>query len=168
MLSNFPTMGALIIGDEILSGRRTDKHPPKLIELLSARGLSLAYAYLWGDDPARITHLLKQAFESADVVFSFGGIGATPDDHTASVLPLRWGSPGIASASQDAHYPAHARSGRPTGAGFDPDHPDSLRRLTWACFPSMPASFPIPTTRSQVFPVQDQVVGVCILFPVSR
>ena len=35
---------ALIIGDEILSGRRSDKHLAKLIELLGARGLKLSWA----------------------------------------------------------------------------------------------------------------------------
>ena len=73
-------VGALIIGDEILSGKRADKHLPKLIELLGARGLSLAHAEYVGDDRARITDALRRAFASQAVVFSFGGIGATPDD----------------------------------------------------------------------------------------
>ena len=47
--------GAIVIGDEILSGKRQDKHLPKLIELLAARGLSLAWAQYLGDDPALIT-----------------------------------------------------------------------------------------------------------------
>ncbi|HTJ91992.1 MAG TPA: molybdopterin-binding protein [Pararobbsia sp.] len=75
-------IGALIIGDEILSGRRQDKHLAKLIELLGARGLSLAWAEYIGDDPERIVATLKRTFASDDVVFSTGGIGATPDDHT--------------------------------------------------------------------------------------
>lgn len=74
--------GALIIGDEILSGRRSDKHLAKLIELLAARGLKLAWARYAGDDRARLTETLRQTFATGDVVFSFGGIGATPDDHT--------------------------------------------------------------------------------------
>jgi len=74
--------GLIIIGDEILSGKRTDKHLAKAIELLSARGLQLAYADYVGDDPDRITATLARAFASGDVVFSCGGIGATPDDHT--------------------------------------------------------------------------------------
>ena len=77
-----PTFGLIIVGDEILSGKRADKHMPKVIELLSARGLSLAYADYVGDNPDRITATLQRAFASADVVFSCGGIGATPDDHT--------------------------------------------------------------------------------------
>ena len=74
--------GAIIIGDELLSGKRTDKHLPKLIELLDVRGLQLAWAQYLGDDPALITATFERTFATADVVFSFGGIGATPDDHT--------------------------------------------------------------------------------------
>lgn len=74
--------GAIIIGDEILRGKRQDKHFAKLIELLAARGLRLDWAEYLGDDPGRITATLRRTFAGADVVFSFGGIGATPDDHT--------------------------------------------------------------------------------------
>ena len=74
--------GALIIGDEILSGRRSDKHLAKLIELLGARGLKLSWARYCGDDFAQLADTLCQTFTTGDVVFSFGGIGATPDDRT--------------------------------------------------------------------------------------
>ena len=74
--------GAIIIGDEILSGKRQDKHMAKLIEALSARGLELAWAQYLGDDTPLITATLQRVLTLPDVVFSFGGIGATPDDHT--------------------------------------------------------------------------------------
>lgn len=74
--------GAIIIGDEILSGRRTDKHFAKVIELLSARGMALDWARYLGDDRGRLTMTLRRSFASGDIVFSFGGIGVTPDDHT--------------------------------------------------------------------------------------
>ena len=76
------TFGAFIIGDEILSGKRQDKHLAKTIETLGARGLSLSYAHYLGDEPERIIAALKQSFSTDHIVFSFGGIGATPDDHT--------------------------------------------------------------------------------------
>src|SRR5690606_36378143 len=75
-------IGLIIIGDEILSGKRADKHFPKTVELLAARGLSLDWAEYLGDDRARLTATLKRTFASDDIVFSCGGIGATPDDHT--------------------------------------------------------------------------------------
>ena len=74
--------GALIIGDEILSGRRSDKHLVRLIELLTARGLRLNWARYVGDDRAELIRIFRETLSGEDVVFSFGGIGATPDDHT--------------------------------------------------------------------------------------
>lgn len=74
--------GALIIGDEILSGKRRDQHLAKAIELLGARGLRLAWCCYLGDDPELITATLRRTFAAEEPVFSFGGIGATPDDHT--------------------------------------------------------------------------------------
>jgi molybdopterin-biosynthesis enzyme MoeA-like protein len=81
-MTSLPTFAALIIGDEILSGKRQDKHLSKAIAILGARGLSLDYAHYLGDEPARIVDTLKRTFATDHVVFSFGGIGATPDDHT--------------------------------------------------------------------------------------
>ncbi|OYY50968.1 MAG: competence/damage-inducible protein A [Methylophilales bacterium 28-44-11] len=76
------TFGIYIIGDEILSGKRQDKHLSKVIELLSARGLQLSWANYLGDTPSQITAALKASMARGEVVFSFGGIGATPDDFT--------------------------------------------------------------------------------------
>ena len=78
----------IVIGDEILSGKRQDKHMSKLIELLSERGLSLSSAEYVGDDRQEITAVLAKSFQSGDVVFSTGGIGATPDDHTRQCAAL--------------------------------------------------------------------------------
>jgi len=84
--------GLIVIGDEILSGRRQDKHMSKLIELLNERGLSLSWAKYVADDPDQITATLKESFASGDVVFSTGGIGATPDDHTRQCAALALGT----------------------------------------------------------------------------
>ncbi len=75
-------IGAIIIGDEILSGRREDKHFQTIQGLLKERGLSLAWSLYIGDDRPRLIEALQHSFASGDIVFSFGGIGATPDDHT--------------------------------------------------------------------------------------
>ena len=84
--------GLIVIGDEILSGRRQDKHMATLIDLLNERGLSLAWAKYVADDPEQITATLKASFSSGDVVFSTGGIGATPDDHTRQCAALALGT----------------------------------------------------------------------------
>ena len=74
--------GAIIIGDEIMSGKRQDKHMAQVISTLGERGLELAWCQYLADEPPLITATLKRTFATDDVVFSFGGIGATPDDHT--------------------------------------------------------------------------------------
>jgi len=82
MSSDTQGIGAIIIGDEITLGRRQDKHFAKIVELLAARGLTLDWALYHGDNRARLTETLRRSFASGDIVFSCGGIGNTPDDHT--------------------------------------------------------------------------------------
>ncbi len=74
--------GAIVIGDEIIRGKRTDKHFSKVIELLALRGLHLDWSLYLGDDRRRLTEALARSLKTDDVVFCFGGIGVTPDDHT--------------------------------------------------------------------------------------
>ncbi len=76
------SIGIYIIGDEILSGKRQDAHLNFVIQALKSRGLQLAWAHYLGDIPEQITNLLKSSMQRGDIVFSFGGIGATPDDYT--------------------------------------------------------------------------------------
>jgi molybdopterin-biosynthesis enzyme MoeA-like protein len=85
--------GLIIIGDEIIRGKRQDKHFAKSVEILAARGLRLAWCEYLGDDPALITSTLRRTMAGADVVFSFGGIGATPDDHTRQCAAAAAGVP---------------------------------------------------------------------------
>jgi molybdopterin-biosynthesis enzyme MoeA-like protein len=74
--------GAVIIGDEIVRGKRRDGHFAKLVELLGARGLHLDWVQYIGDDRARLVDTFRRTLAGNDIVFSFGGIGVTPDDHT--------------------------------------------------------------------------------------
>lgn len=74
--------GAVIVGDEILSGRRADKHLAFVAKTLNDRGLTLAWVRYIGDDPNAQAQLYTETLAGEAIVFSFGGIGATPDDHT--------------------------------------------------------------------------------------
>ncbi|MBV2235866.1 MAG: competence/damage-inducible protein A [Sterolibacterium sp.] len=78
--------GALIIGDEIVRGKRPDRHFQHLVETLAARGLHLSWSLYVADDRPRLIHILQRTLQSSDIVFSFGGIGATPDDHTRQAV----------------------------------------------------------------------------------
>ncbi|MES2414601.1 MAG: molybdopterin-binding protein [Pseudomonadota bacterium] len=134
------SFGIVIIGDEILSGKRSDKHLPKIIELLGARGLQLSFADYVGDDPERITATLARAFEGArrsgDVVFSCGGIGATPDDHTRQCAAKALG------IGLELHPEAKVLitermkdTAKEQGVPFDPDRHDNIHRLNMGVFP---------------------------------
>lgn len=75
-------IGLLIIGDEILSGKRQDRHFSKAIEIAKARGLSVSWSMYLPDEPQTITDVISSTMDRDEIVFCFGGIGATPDDHT--------------------------------------------------------------------------------------
>lgn len=79
-------IGLIIIGDEILLGRRADSHLPKIIALLAARGLVLDWALVLGDDRQRLVDCFRRTLAGDDIVFSCGGIGNTPDDHTRQAV----------------------------------------------------------------------------------
>ena len=141
--------GLIIIGDEILSGKRADKHLPKAIELLAARGLSLSYANYVGDDPVRITATLASAFaaarESGDVVFSCGGIGATPDDHTRHCAAQALGVDLVLHPEARALITERMQdTAREQGIPFDADRNDNIHRLNMGVFPEGAGIVPNP------------------------
>jgi molybdopterin-biosynthesis enzyme MoeA-like protein len=137
--------GLVIIGDEILSGKRADKHLAKAIELLGERGLQVAYADYVGDDPARITQTLKRAFDSGDVVFSFGGIGATPDDHTRQCAARALGLPLVLHPQAEALiYERMQDVAREQGLPYEPTRADNQHRLNMGVFPQGAQIIPNP------------------------
>lgn len=140
-----PAFGLIIVGDEILSGKRADKHMPKAIELLAARGLALSYADYVGDDPDRITATLKRAFASADVVFSCGGIGATPDDHTRQCAARALDVPLQLHPEAEALIRERMKDvAAEQGTLYEPDRPDNVHRLNMGVFPQGARIIPNP------------------------
>jgi molybdopterin-biosynthesis enzyme MoeA-like protein len=148
--------GLIIIGDEILSGKRRDAHLPKVIELLAARGLALAWARYVGDERSRITEALRHAFASGDVVFSCGGIGATPDDHTRQ----------CAAAALERPLALHPRArelilermrdvAAEQGLVYESDRADNVHRLNMGLFPEGAEIIPNPYNKIPGFSVGD-------------
>ena len=137
--------GVVIVGDEILSGRRTDKHLSKVIELLSARGLQLSWAHYVGDDRAAITDVLERTFSGDDVVFVTGGIGATPDDQTRQAAAAALGV-GIAP-NAEAEMLIQARIDKMNAEGAMPlplASPEHKQRMRMGEFPLGAAIIPNP------------------------
>jgi molybdopterin-biosynthesis enzyme MoeA-like protein len=137
--------GLIIVGDEIMSGKRADKHMPKVIELLGARGLSLAWAEYVGDSPERISATLVRAFASGDAVFSCGGIGATPDDHTRQCAARALGEPLKLHPEAEALIRERMQDvAREQGLPYEPDRADNIHRLNMGVFPSSAQIIPNP------------------------
>jgi molybdopterin-biosynthesis enzyme MoeA-like protein len=143
--------GLIIIGDEILSGKRSDKHLPKVIELLAERGLQLAWAEIVGDDPARITQVLKRTLAGPDIVLSTGGIGATPDDHTRQCAAAALGVPLV--LHPEGKLLVQERIRETSGPDADLEAPDNLQRLKMAEFPQGASLIPNPYNRIPGFTV---------------
>jgi molybdopterin-biosynthesis enzyme MoeA-like protein len=86
MLEKKVNFYSVIIGTELLNGRRTDAHFAFLNQQLLSRGWEQKASFVIGDD----TKLMLDVFnliksDPNSVMFSFGGIGATPDDYTREV-----------------------------------------------------------------------------------
>ncbi len=79
-------IGLVIVGDEILSGRREDQHLSRVVKMLTSRGLCLSWARVMGDDREDLVSCYRESFARGDVVLSTGGIGATPDDLTREAV----------------------------------------------------------------------------------
>lgn len=136
-------IGLLIVGDEILSGKRQDKHLGKVIELLRARGLELAWARLAGDDETDIAEAIRWGRERGDVVLSCGGIGATPDDCTRQGAARAFGLP----------IARHPEASALILEQYGPQGAE--RRLIMAEFPQGAGLIPNPVNRVAGFFVED-------------
>ena len=149
-------IGLIIVGDEILSGKREDKHLQKVIALLSARGLALSWARYVGDDRPRITEALKVAFDSGELVFSCGGIGATPDDHTRQCAAAALGRPLALHPEAKALILERMRDvAAEQGLPYEPERSDNAHRLNMGVFPEGAAIIPNPYNKIAGFSVGD-------------
>jgi molybdopterin-biosynthesis enzyme MoeA-like protein len=83
--------GVLVVGDEILSGKRQDEHLARVIHLLRARGQSVTWYRVASDDRRALSETLRQTQQGSLPVFCFGGIGATPDDNTRQAAAQAFG-----------------------------------------------------------------------------
>jgi molybdopterin-biosynthesis enzyme MoeA-like protein len=158
--------GLIIVGDEILSGKRADKHLPRVIELLQARGLPLAWAEYVGDSPERITATLRRAFASGDIVFSTGGIGATPDDHTRQCAAQALGVALALHPQAEALIRERMQdTAREQGTAYEPDRPDNIHRLNMGVFPVGARIIPNPYNKIPGFSCQGAGGGAVHFVP---
>lgn len=158
--------GLIIIGDEILSGKRADKHFAKVVDLLRTRGLSLDWAEIIGDDRARITAALQRTFVSDDIVFCCGGIGATPDDHTRQCAAAALGVPIVLHPQAKQKIQERMQEmAREANVAFDLNTPENLHRLKMGEFPQGAEIIPNPYNKIPGFSVQHGHGGAHYFMP---
>lgn len=134
---NEPRVRLIVIGDEILSGRRQDKHFAKIIELLGQRGMQLAGAEIVSDDQADIVAVLRRSFATSDLVFCCGGIGATPDDRTRQAAAQALGLDLVLHPEAQRLITERCADMASRGQGSaDMALPDNQQRLQMGMFPA--------------------------------
>ncbi len=107
------TAGAIIIGDEILSGRTKDTNLNTIALYCEDCGVALKEARTVGDTEAAIIEAVNALRARYDYVFTTGGIGPTHDDITAECIAKAFGVPLI-------HHPdAMAQLKAQLGANFN-------------------------------------------------
>ena len=160
-----PVFGLIVIGDEILSGKRTDKHLAKIVEILGERGLALSWAEYVGDEAPRITAVLRRAFDSGDVVFCTGGIGATPDDHTRQSAAQALGVSAVLHPEARALIEERMREGaRERGESYEPERSDNLHRLNMGVFPEGASIIPNPYNKIPGFACKGRLMPGAVYF----
>lgn len=155
MTTKAPRFGLFIVGDEILSGKREDKHFSKVVELLGARGLRLSWAQYLPDERDTITAALARSFATDEVVFSCGGIGSTPDDHTRQAAAAALGRPVVLHPEAEVLIAQRCAEMAAKGQGSaDMTTVENRQRLKMGEFPDGARIIPNPFNRIPGFAVE--------------
>jgi molybdopterin-biosynthesis enzyme MoeA-like protein len=137
-----------------------------VVELLTARGLQLSWAEFVGDDRERITSVLKRTFASGDIVFSCGGIGATPDDHTRQCAAAALDVPLVLHPEAKAKIEERiADVAREEGKEPHFNAPDNAHRLKMGEFPQGAEIIPNPFNKIPGFAIRHGANGAHYFVP---
>jgi molybdenum cofactor synthesis domain-containing protein len=89
------TAAALIIGDEILTGKVRDMNGPALIDFFRDLGVSLRRLVYIGDTIDEIAAEVRDCSERFEAVVTSGGVGPTHDDRTVAAVASAFDTPVI-------------------------------------------------------------------------
>ncbi len=85
------TAAALVIGDELLSGKIREENIHELAKVLRSLGIRLVRVNVVGDDLPTIAQDVRELSDKYDVVFTSGGVGPTHDDITIDAVAHAFG-----------------------------------------------------------------------------
>ena len=128
--------------------------------------MSLDWADYVGDSPERITRTLARVFESNSIVFSCGGIGATPDDHTRQCAGKALGLDIVLHPQAEALIRERMQdTAKEQGVPYMPNHPDNIHRLNMGVFPVGASIIPNPYNKIPGFTCRGTGEGVVHFVP---
>jgi molybdopterin-biosynthesis enzyme MoeA-like protein len=104
---SLPTAAALVIGDEILSGKVDEANLVVLARALRTRGVLLRRVVLVMDDVETIAHEVRELSRTHDWLFTSGGVGPTHDDMTIEGVAKAFGVPVVPSPEMESLLRAH-------------------------------------------------------------
>jgi molybdenum cofactor synthesis domain-containing protein len=96
------TAAAIIIGNEILSGKFADANGPYLIRALRERGVELRHVAVVPDEDEAIVEAVRRLMPLVDVLFTSGGLGPTHDDVTVRAVAAALSRPIVRDARMEA------------------------------------------------------------------
>lgn len=83
----------ILVGDELLSGVRSDSHAGFLGRTLARAGIMLKRCTIVGDEIEQIAEIARETLQRADIVIVSGGLGPTDDDVTREGVARAVGRP---------------------------------------------------------------------------
>lgn len=107
--TNAGTAAAVVVGNELLSGKVRDENVFVLAKTLRALGIRLTRVVIVEDDVEIIAREVRELSAKHTVVFTSGGVGPTHDDLTIDGVARAFGVPVVRNAKMDAMLRAHYR-----------------------------------------------------------
>lgn len=163
------TAAALIVGNELLSGKVQDTNVHALARTLRALGVSLTRVVVLRDEVQAVAREVRRLARSHDALFTSGGVGGTHDDVTVQAVAAAFKVPVViepelarrlrlhyGSRFTDAHLRlARAPEGACLAPSADSDWPTIVMHNVWL-LPGVPELF-----RSKLATLRHWLKGPC-------
>lgn len=105
--TDLPTAAALVIGDEILSGKVEEANVAVLAQALRSLGILLRRVVMVMDDVETIAREVRDLSSTHDWLFTSGGVGPTHDDVTIAAVAKAFGTRVVSSPEMESALRAH-------------------------------------------------------------
>src|SRR2546430_2598000 len=100
---------ALVVGNELLSGKVQDQNVIALATVLRTLGVRLRRVVIIPDEIETIAEEVQRLSRQHDLVFTSGGVGPTHDDLTVEAVARAFGRNVVSSPVLEAMLRAHYR-----------------------------------------------------------